>query len=134
MATSRETPTDWVWAYHVTPESNLKRIAIEGLKPNLHAHVPDIPVIFVERDIEGVEPYYGEGMAILRFKTPGFGCTEDGEDVIFGGPNPHDKEGYPEEPFEGEPGTDGVIPPERIQVLVGRKFKWLVPISMGRRT
>lgn len=119
----RETPRDWVWAYHVTPEKNLPSITVEGLKPTLHAHVPDFPVIFVEPDLDGVEPYYAEGMAILRFKTPGFGSTEDGESVIFGG-NPTG--GTPEAPLTGAPGEDGVVLPERIQVLFDRRFRWLV--------
>lgn len=112
----RETPRDWVWAYHVTLDRNLESIAMEGLKPNFHEHVPDIPVVFVEPDLEGVEPYYGEGMAVLRFKTPGFGATEDGEDVLFAG----------DPPFVGSPGEAGVIPPERIQILIDRKFRWLI--------
>jgi hypothetical protein len=116
MIMDRETPRDWVWAYHVTPEGNLDSIAREGLKPNLHEHAPDIPVVFVEPDLEGVTPYYGEGMAVLRFKTPGFGTTEDGEDVLFAG----------DPPFVGPPGEAGVIPPERIQILVDRKFRWLI--------
>ena len=114
--TERDTPKDWVWAYHVTSENNLDSIAREGLKPNLHEHVPDHPVIFVEPDLDGVEPYYGEGMALLRFKTPGFGTSEDGESVLFAG----------DPPFVGPLGADGVIPPERIQILVDRKFRWLV--------
>lgn len=119
----RATPHDWVWAYHVTPETALESISMEGLKPNMHAHVPDFPVIFVEPDLEGVEPYYGHGMAILRFKTPGFGTTEDGESVIFGG---SERGGPPDVPLVGDSGEDGVIPPERIQILVDRKFQWLV--------
>jgi hypothetical protein len=114
--TERDTPKDWVWAYHVTSENNLDSIAREGLKPNLHEHVPDHPVIFVEPDLEGVEPYYGEGMALLRFKTPGFGTSEDGESVLFAG----------DPPFVGPLRADGVIPPERIQILVDRKFRWLI--------
>jgi len=114
--TARETPKDWVWAYHVTSQGNLDSIAKTGLQPNFHSHVPDVPVIFVEPDLEGVEPYYGEGMAVLRFKTPGFGTTEDGENVLFAG----------DHPLVGPRGDPGVIPPERIQILVDRKFQWLV--------
>lgn len=120
----RTTPKDWVWAYHVTPEPNLPSIVQEGLRPYMHAHVEDIPVIFVEPELEGIEPYYGPGMAILRFKTPGFGTTEDGESVLFAG---SEEGGPPDEPFVGDAGEDGVIPPERIQVLIGNKFQWLVP-------
>lgn len=120
----RTTPKDWVWAYHATPEQFIPSIAEEGLKPNRHPHVEDVPVIFVEPDFEGIEPYYDPGMAALRFKTPGFGTTEDGEYVIFGG---SESGGVPEEPLVGEAGEDGVIPPERIQILVGKKFQWLVP-------
>lgn len=112
----RETPKDWVWAYHVTPGANVESILENGLQPNPHQHVDGESAIFVEPDLEGVEPYYGEGMAVLRFKTPGFGTTSDGESVIFGG----------SEPLVGEEGDDGVIPPERIQILVGRKFQWMI--------
>lgn len=119
----RSTPRDWVWAYHVTLRGNLESIIMSGLRPSLHAHVPDSPVIFVEPDIDGVEPYYTEGMAVLRFKTPGFGTTEDGESVIFGG---SERGGSPDEPLVGAPGEDGVIPPEQIQILADRKFQWLI--------
>lgn len=112
-----------VWAYHVTPKANIESILQDGLKPTMHAHVPDFPVIFVEPDIEGVEPYYTKDMAVLRFKTPGFGTTEDGESVIFGG---SPVGGPPDDPLVGAPGEDGVIPPERIQILVDRKFQWML--------
>lgn len=110
----RETPKDWVWAYHVTPEEFLPAITRDGLEPTMHEAVEDVPVLFVEPDLEGSEPYYGPGMAILRFKTPGFGTTEDGEAVLFGG----------DPPFVSATGS---IPPERLQVYVDRKFRWLVP-------
>lgn len=119
----RATPRDWVWAYHITPKTNLESIVISGLKPTVHSHVPDFPVIFVEPDLDGVEPYYAEGMAVLRFKTPGFGMTEDGENVIFGG---SPVGGPPDAPLVGTPGEDGVVPPERIQILADRKFQWLI--------
>jgi hypothetical protein len=119
----RATPRDWVWAYHITPKTNLELIVMDGLKPNFHPHVQDFPVIFVEPDLDGVEPYYAEGMAVLRFKTPGFGTTEDGENVIFGG-NPTG--GFPDAPLVGLSGEDGAVPAERIQILVDRKFQWLI--------
>ncbi len=100
-------------------------IAQAGLHPTLHPHVEEMPIIFVEPDIDGVKPYYTKGMALLRFKTPGFGDTPDGESVIFGGSSPHT--GYPEPPLVGEAGEDGVVPPDKIQVLVETKFEWLVP-------
>jgi hypothetical protein len=90
----------------------------------MHPHVADIPVIFVEPDLDGIAPYYRKGMAVLRFKTPGFGSTDDGEDVIFGG---SESGGPPDPPMVGKDGEDGVIPPERLQVLVGKRFQWLVP-------
>lgn len=115
-------PKDWVWAYHTTHRANLPSIKTEGLRPGWHEHVQEAPVIFVERDVEGLEPYVGEGSVILRFKTPGFGATEDGEDVIFGGPGVS-REGYPDAPLVGPSGSDGVIPPDRIEVLV-EEGKW----------
>jgi hypothetical protein len=119
----RETPPNWVWAYHVTPQEFLVLISKVGLRPTMHPHVSDVPVIFVEPDIEGVEPYYREGMAVLRFKTPGFGTTDDGENVIFGGSEPGS---VPDDPLVGRRGADGVVPPERIQVLADRTFRWLI--------
>lgn len=112
-----------MWAYHVTAEENLNSIAKGGLESALHAHVEGIPVIFVEPDIAGVEPYYREGMVVLRFKTPGFGTTDDGESVIFGG---SERGGPPDPPLVGKRGEDGIIPPERIQILVDRKFEWMI--------
>lgn len=120
----RKTPRDWEWAYHVTSEAHMDPIAREGLKPHLHRSVPDAPVIFVEPEPEGVEPYHAPGTVILRFKTPGFGTTDDGENVIFGGSA--DPSRPPDPPFVGGPGEDGVIPPERIQIFRGRRFGWLV--------
>lgn len=87
----------------------------------MYKGILDVPVVFVEPDLEGVLPYYGPGIAVLRFKTPGFGTTEDGETVVFGG----DGVDVPDAPFVGRAGEPGVIPPERIQVLVGKKFRWL---------
>jgi hypothetical protein len=113
---NRKTPADWVWAYHVTPEEFLPSIAKEGLRPMPNRWAENKPVIFVEPDLDGVEGYRGEGIATLRFKTPGFGTTNYGESVLFA----------PDAPFVGKSGEDGVIPPERIQVLRGRRFGWLV--------
>lgn len=120
----RTTPKGWVWAYHGTPQKSLDSIAKHGLKPTPHEAVDGAPVIFVEPELEGIEPYYTEGMAILRFKTPDFASTDDGESVLFAG---SERGGVPDEPFVGKPGEDGVIPPERIQVLFDNKFRWLVP-------
>lgn len=122
--TARATPKDWVWVYHGTPEKNLNSIVKHGLKPTPHEAVDGAPVIFVEPEIEGIEPYYFDGMAILRFKTPGFASTDDGESVLFAGSERGD---IPDEPFVRGAGEDGVIPPERIQILVGRKFEWIIP-------
>lgn len=119
----RQTPSDWQWAYHVTPQEFLDSISREGLRPTLHPHVSNVPVIFVEPDLDGVQPYYREGMAVLRFKTPGLGTTDDGENVIFGG---SESGGPPDPPLSGRRGEDGVVPPERIQVLLDKKFRWLV--------
>lgn len=120
----RETPPDWVWAYHVAPKNALSAIKVQGLKPHWHAHVEEAPVIFVEPDHDGVMPYYEpEHTVILRFKTPGFGTTEDGESVIYGAsarPN-----APPDKPLVGKPGADGSIPPERLQIERNGKFKWL---------
>lgn len=107
-------PPDWVWAYHATPEQFLPSIAVEGLRPSAHAAAGE-EVLFVERTLDGLEPYYGPGIAVLRFKTPSFASTEDGEDVLFGG----------EPPFEGGPGGSAV-PPDRIQILRDRRF---IPLS-----
>lgn len=123
MAFDRKTPPDWVWAYHVTPAQFLPSIVERGLQPNRHPHVEDVPVLFVEPDLAGVEPYWGPGMALLRFKVPGFGATEDGESVLFGG----DGKGSVPPPFEGAPGEAGAIPPEKLQVLEGKRFRWLLP-------
>lgn len=120
---NRETPKGWVWAYHVTLEQFLSSISEEGLKPTRHEALESAPVIFVEPNVAGVEPYWARGMALLRFRTPGFDSTDDGEDVIVGG----DGVGAPPEPLVGEPGEAGVVPPERLQVLVDKKFKWLIP-------
>jgi hypothetical protein len=104
----------WVWAYHVTSERFIPSIAQHGLRPTIHQHVPGgAPVLFVEPDLAGVEPYWHPGLAVLRFKTPGFASTEDGEDVLFGG----------EPPFVGDPGA---IPPEALFILVGKRFQRLV--------
>jgi len=123
-STGRETPDDWVWAYHVTAEANLDSIVREGLKPQRHKSALDAPVIFVEPDLEGVDPYYTRGTVVLRFKTPGFGTTKDGESVIFGGSERPDVP--PDPPLVGGPGEDGVILAERMQIPRGRHFKWLV--------
>jgi hypothetical protein len=116
------TPKDWVWAYHTAHEANLPSIQKEGLRPERHEHVEDAPVIFVERELEGLEPYITRESVVLRFRTPGFGGTEDGEDVIFGGPG-SSREGYPDPPLVGPSGSDGVIPPDQLQVLVGKKWR-----------
>lgn len=127
-------PKDWVWAYHTTPGANLPSIKKEGLRPEWHSHVEDAPVIFVERDVEGVEPYLEKGSVILRFRTPGFGSTEDGEDVIFGGPDTA-REGRPDAPLEGPPGSDGAIPPDRIEVLTdGGKWVPLNQVGTARKS
>lgn len=120
----RQTPASWDWAYHVAAEDLLGSISREGLQPNWHSSVLEAPVIFVEPDPDGIEPYYHEGTVVLRFKTPGFGSTEDGELVIYGGARrPGDP---PDAPLVGEPGSNGAIPPERLQILRNRKFDWLV--------
>ncbi len=123
--TTRKTPSYWVWAYHVAPVSALSSIKAQGLRPEWHAHVEDAPVIFVESDREGVEPYYEpRKTVILRFKTSGFGTTEDGENVIYGGSL---REGAPpDEPLVGNPGEEGAIPPKRLQVERSGKFEWLI--------
>ncbi len=82
-------------------------------------------MIFVEPELEGVTPYIAQGIAVLRFKTPGFGTTEDGESVLFSG-SEHENS-PPDPPFVGEPGQDGIIPPERIEILQGQHWEWLVP-------
>lgn len=106
-------------AYHLTLEVFLDSIAKEGLKLGWHPSVAEAPVIFVEPDLAGVEPYFQEGAVVLRFKTPGFG-----ESVIFGG-SVH--EGHPPEPpLVGRPGDVGVIPPERLQILREGRFTWLI--------
>jgi hypothetical protein len=120
----RITPPDWSWAYHVTLEEFVGSIAKNGLRPAMHPHVSAVPVIFVEPDLDGIAPYYSEGMVVLRFKTPGFGTTDDGENVIFGG---SESGTPPDPPLVGRSGEDGVVPPERIQVLVNNKFRWLIP-------
>lgn len=117
-------PEDWVWAYHTTPGFNLASIKASGLRPEWHSSVPDAPVIFVERDLEGLDPYIHQGSAVLRFKTPGFGATQDGEDVIFGGPG---ASGRPDAPLEGSVGSDGMVPPDRIEVL-DERGRW-VPLA-----
>src|SRR3990172_1035417 len=67
----RTSPPDWDWAYHTTLEEFVEPISKNGLRPTMHPHVSKIPVIFVEPDLDGIAPYYREGMAVLRFKTPG---------------------------------------------------------------
>ncbi len=124
---SRKTPPEWMWAYHATPKRSLPGISKHGLRPTWHTSVKDAPVVFVEPEVEGVEPYIAEGGATIRFKTPGFGCTEDGEDVVFGGSA--NKVLSPDPPFVGKPGEDGVIPRERIQVLRGDRWGWLAQLS-----
>src|SRR5258707_1138478 len=121
MAVERKTPENWVWAYHATPWKAPRSIVKNGLKPTPHEAVDGMAVIFVEPDLEGVSAYYTEGMAVLRFKTPGFGTTEDGESVIFGGSDRRDA--APDLPMVGGPGEEGVIPPERIQVYFDKKFR-----------
>ena len=121
-----------MWAYHLTIEENLPSIARMGLKPHTHAHVEDnTPVIFVERDEEGLEPYVGPGTANLRFKTPGFGGTPDGEDVLFGGPGRND---FPDAPFVGGENEDGVIPPQRIQIKKKDRWYWLTDGSRAEES
>lgn len=111
---------DWVMAYHVTPNALLPLITVEGLRPAPHAHLGDGEVaLFVEPELEGVLPYYDpHTTTVLRFRTPGFSQTEDGEDVLFGGPWPGPND-PPSPPFEGEPGAMGVIPPSAIDRMVG---------------
>jgi hypothetical protein len=113
---------NWVWAYHVTLSSFLHSIAKEGLKPN--SSVKNCSAIFVEPDLAGVQPYVGTGTAVLRFKTPGFSETRDGESVLFAGSTQED--GIPDAPFVGNPGEVGVIPPSEIQLLVDKKWKNLI--------
>jgi len=125
VAVNCKTPSSWVWAYHATLRKFLSSIRTNGLRPAWHSHVEDAPVIFVEPDLDGVLPYHRPPeTVVLRFKTPGFGNTEDGETVIYGGserPN-----AYPDEPLVGERGEDGVIQPECIQILRGKSFEWLI--------
>ena len=123
--TARQTPSHWVWAYHVAPKSALPSIKTRGLRPHWHAHVEEAPIIFVEPDREGVAPYYEpRNTVVLRFKTPGFGTTDDGESVIYGGSL---REGAPpDKPLVGNPGTDGTIPPMRLQIEQSGKFEWFV--------
>ena len=119
---ARETPSGWAWAYHVTPLAFIPTIECGGLRANMHAHV-DEEALFVEPSFEGVEPYLAQGVVVLRFKTPGFASTEDGEDVLF----PDD------DPFVSVAG-ERVIPQERLQILDGNKFRWLLPESNPKRS
>lgn len=122
---SRNSPADWFWAYHVASNEFLPSIAKGGLKPALHPHVEGIPVVFVEPDLEGVMPYHTRGKTtVLRFRTPGFGDTEDGETVLYSGS--HRKMSPPDSPFVGGPGEYGVIPPQRLQMLRDKAFVWLI--------
>jgi hypothetical protein len=94
------------WAYHATPKEFLGSIRRKGLRPSPHAHVPEgEAVLFVERDLAGLKPYLGSGIVVLRFPTPGFGSTDDGEDVLYGG----------DPPFVGS--GDGAIPAELIEIM-----------------
>jgi hypothetical protein len=115
---------DWVWAYHTTTKANLESICQYGLCPTWHEHVEDAPVIFVEPDVEGLEPYVDADSVVFRFKTPGFGTTEDGEAVIYGGPG---RSGRPDPPFVGDVGSDGVIPPSNLEILYKRRW-----VNLGR--
>lgn len=130
---SRQHPREdqyWVWAYHTTHQDLLPQIAATGLQANWHEHVEDAPVIFVEPTLEGLAPYIDKNSVVLRFKTPGFGSTEDGEDVIFS----EESRGTFSQPLEGTPGEPGYVPPERLQLLVGREWRWLVEEARGRST
>jgi hypothetical protein len=61
---------------------------------------------------------------VLRFKTPGFGTTDDGESVIYGGSL---RPGAPPDaPLTGLAGAEGTIPPKRLQVERDGTFEWLV--------
>jgi hypothetical protein len=123
-STPRDSPADWVWAYHVTPNEFLPSIAKDGLKPERHPHVRGAPVIFVEPDLEGVLPYHIRSKtSVLRFRTPGFGDTEDGETVLYSGSQR--RLSPPDPPFVGRPGKHGVIPPQRLQILRDNVFVWL---------
>jgi len=115
-----DTPSDWMWAYHATSRVHLASIMRDGLRATWHEHAEE-DVLFVEPSLEGVLPY-SEGhsnIVTLRFKTPGFSSTDDGEDVLF-------SDG---DPFVGT-GEDARIPPQRLQILDGKKFRWLTDGTM----
>lgn len=70
------------YAYHVTHNAALPSISEKGLLPQPHPH-SDEPVIFVERDEDGAAVYHEPGKTVmLRMPVSGYGCTEDGEDVL----------------------------------------------------
>lgn len=109
-----------MWAYHATKMEFVPSIQKDGLLPERHRHVHGEPVIFVEPEFDGIEPYMTEGVTVaLRFKTPGFGMTDDGETVIFSSPGP---DGRPEPPIVGGRGEIGAIPPDQIQAMVNGKW------------
>lgn len=118
--TESEVPSNWVWAYHSTMLKFIPSIQKRGLLPERHRHVDGVPVIFVEPALDGITPYMEEGVtAALRFKTPGFGTTDDGETVIYSAPG---EDGRPQDPLVGKRGQIGHIPPERIQTMVNGKW------------
>jgi len=71
------------WAYHVTLREFLPSIAKKGLQPDSHESANGEEVIFVERSQEEAEVYAAPDTVTLRFLVDGFGCTEDGEDVLY---------------------------------------------------
>ena len=83
--------------------------------PQPHEHVEDdTPVIFVEADVVGAEVYASADTVTLRFRTPGFGTTEDGEYVLYA----------PDAPFvTSRSDRIGTIPPSEINVL--KRGKWM---------
>ncbi len=125
LMVNRNTPGSWVWAYHVTGEGLLPQIVKEGLAPSLHPSLEEEPILFVEPELEGVEPYIWDDTATLRFKTPGFGTTEGGESVLYGG-SQGCAMALPDDPFVGAEGEDGVIPPERIEIMREGEWGWLI--------
>lgn len=69
--------------------------------------------IFVEPTLEGVSPYISEDTVVLRFRSPGYGESEWGDYVVYGGDSTGS--GRPDPPFLGV--LPGAIPPELIEIL-----------------
>ncbi len=93
--------------------------------PIKHAFLePDEVAIFVEPSVEGVQPYLEPNSAILRFLSPGYGETEWGDYVVYGGSQYENQ--IPDAPFVGAPGTRGAIPPEELEILTAEGWVPLV--------